>query len=637
MLELPENLKDYLTKDDVPWLSIEEINSRFPHMTAKEINPATKHVKPMLSLENIYDLNDLLKFHNQTRKKLGLSENTPLEFCVEPKLDGLALSLSYENGKLVGAVTRGDGEHGEDVLPMVKHITTIPQTLNKPVSIVVRGEVFLKRDDFREINAKRLSSNQILYKTPRNTAVGLLKCKDPNEDTDKLSFFGYCVVENTRTIKTQMEVLEFLEKLGLPVNPERYLVTEQDCLKAIGEIQKLRPSLPYVIDGAVLKVNNLEFQHALGESSTSPYWAKAWKFPSAVEQTVLEDVIWSVGRLGVVTPVAKLVPVTIDGVTIERATLHNLDYIRHLRLQKNSYVSVERCGDVIPGIAGRAFDPRESPIYQPIVPPTHCPSCRRELEVQNKYLWCPGGYECDDQSIQSLVYFCSKDVLDIPLMGIEAVKTFHSLGWIKTLDSIFHLPQRRVEIKNLPRWSVKKTEKLLNGIIEKTQHPQDITRIVMGLGIPMVGRRTASLMCQSLNQHGWEDLIQLLDNPECLPIGPVTKSAIRVFWSSLENKEMVKRLSHFFPLHDGSSKLGSLVRGRDSTPSSVCISGTIKGLTRAEANNLVERLGYTVVDSVSKSLSTLVIGENPGEKKISKARKLNIPIVDWNTFCNKLR
>ena len=641
LTELPHHMQDYLTKEDVPWLSIEEINARFPHITAKEITPVTKHVKPMLSLENMFDLNDLVKFISQIRKKLDLTEETPIEFCIEPKLDGLALSLTYENGKLIEASTRGDGQTGEDVLPMVKCMKSIPQVINFTGSkLVVRGEVFLKRDDFREINAKRLAANLVLYKTPRNTAVGLLKSKQPTEDTEKLSFFAYSVVEMDTagmTLQTQFESLAFLEQIGLPVNPQRVVCTDKDCLKGIDEIQQLRPNLPYGIDGAVLKVNDFEFQKRLGESSTSPYWARAWKFPSAVGYTYLEDVIWSVGRLGAVTPVAKLTPVTIDGITIEKATLHNLDFIRHLRLQKNSYVTVERAGDVIPSIVGRAFDTRENPVYEEILPPTQCPSCQRELKVESKALWCSGGYECPDQAIQSLAYFCSKDCLDIPLMGIEAVKLFYSLGWIKTIDSVFTLLQRRKEISQLPRWSVKKTSKLLDGILAKTKESHDMVRIVMGLGIPMVGRRTASLICQSFTQSGWESLIHCLENPETLAVGPMTQSAIRVFWSSLENREMVKRLSHFLPLIRDSSNLGSTNTGGLPTSSKVCMSGIIKGLTRDEAKKLVERYGHTVVDNVTKSISTLVIGEKPSEKKLSQARKFNIPIVEWNTFCNKLQ
>ena len=453
--------------NDLPWKDIHTYTHEHPEVNVTE----NYHNPPMLSLQNAYNHSDLTKFFSSVRKKLGIPQDEIINYGIEPKIDGLAISLVYHHGKFSYGLTRGDGVIGEDVTSTLTHVH-FPKVLNEangniPSHVEIRGEIYLPAENLEKLNTQRNELRLELYKTPRNTAVALLKQKDPNpEEVKLLRFKSYDVPseEIKSRVQTQQELMKLLKNWCFEVPEPFYLVNDLECFKTIiTDIGKKRYSLKFPIDGAVIKVNSLDYQKKLGESSHYPRWARAWKFPASEGVTELKGVTWQLGRLGYFTPVAELEPVEIDGVTIKRASLHNPDYIQRKGIKLHSRVIVERRGDVIPAVTG-VMVPVDDKSLEEIVFPTVCPSCGSPLILQDtptgsKKLKCPGEHNCPEQYLQRLYHHVQG--LKIKGLGRASLRAFYEHGLLNSSSSIFDLLQHAEKMKELPGWSEKKVTNLL--------------------------------------------------------------------------------------------------------------------------------------------------------------------------------
>lgn len=450
---------------NLPWNSTEECLTNGNYLGVKN----NYHEIPMLSLQNAYTLSDLTKFFSSIRHTLGIKINTPLEFCVEPKLDGLAISVIYHQGKFAYGLTRGDGHVGEDVTEALQHVNfpkTLPEINGKFYPLVeIRGEIFLPISKLEELNLRRKQGDLPTYKTTRNTAVGLLKQKTPKpEELNLLSFRGYDLPtpEVKNTFYTQIQLLKTLKSLGFDIAEPYFECTEDKCYGLlVNELEKKRYTFDFPIDGAVLKLNSLELQMRMGEASKYPKWAKAWKFPASEGITTVLSVTWNMGKTGYFTPVAELFPVMIDGVTISRATLHNVSYIKRKGVKINSRVVLERRGDVIPAITG-VLVTKDTEDLKEIKLPTHCPSCNSDLLVMRsdtgvEKLFCPNGEKCPQQVVHALY---EREILKgggrgkrILGVGFEAFEELYYSGVLAKMNNDFkNIKSHLDEIRKLSKW-----------------------------------------------------------------------------------------------------------------------------------------------------------------------------------------
>ena len=431
------------------------------------------HNIPMLSLQNAYSIEDLAKWLKSVKTHTGLKDEDEVELVVEPKIDGLAVNLTYSHGKWMKALTRGDGLTGEDVSHVVSHIKfpkIIPSQTKYPLEMEIRGEIFLSEKNLEILNKKRSQNNQELYKTPRNTAVALLKSSQTSpEEASLLDYRMYEIkTEDPRKLKvyTQEDILKTLTNWGFKASDPYYVCFGNQCVKIISSIGKNRYKYDFPIDGAVLKINSLSMQQTLGATSQYPKWARAWKYPASSGTTTLKDVTWQLGRLGYFTPVGELDPVVIDGVTIKRATLHNPDYIHKKHISLNARVIVERSGDVIPAVTG-VMVPLDPSVLKPIEFPKTCPYCQSELILQDtptgsQKLKCPGDTQCPEQSLQRLYHHVQS--LKIKGLGLKTLRFFYENKVLDLKESIFNLLDRYDVIVSLPGWSEKKAHSVLNAL-----------------------------------------------------------------------------------------------------------------------------------------------------------------------------
>lgn len=431
------------------------------------------HKIPMLSLQNAYSLDDLTKWFKSVKNQTDLKHEDEVEVVIEPKIDGLAINLIYEHGKWVKALTRGDGIVGEDVTHVLTHVKfpkVIPPQTKYPSEMEIRGEIFLSEKNLEILNQKRSQNHQELYKTTRNTAVGLLKSSQTTSEEASLLDYRMYEIKTDPPSKlkayTQEDILKTLKEWGFKASEPYYVCRGKECLKYITEIGKKRYKYDFPIDGCVLKINPLVMQHTLGVTAHHPKWARAWKYPAAQGITTLKDVTWQLGRLGYFSPVAELDPVVIDGVTIKRATLHNPDYIEKKGIKLNARVVVERRGDVIPAVTG-VMVPLDASRLKTIEYPKTCPYCQSTLVLQDtptgsRKLKCPGDTQCPEQSLQRLYHHVQS--LKIKGLGLKTLRYLYEHNVLDLKESIFNLLDRYDSIVSLPGWSVKKTHSVLDAI-----------------------------------------------------------------------------------------------------------------------------------------------------------------------------
>lgn len=591
------------------------------------------HELPMLSLDNAFSDEELDGFLR--RMESYIRENpTELEFCCEPKLDGLAVSILYVNGVLTQAATRGDGTTGEDITANVRTIRNIPLRLNSdnpPARLEVRGEVFMPHAGFEQINQKALEKGEKTFANPRNAAAGSLRQLDPKITAQRplmLNAYNIGIYESDDELpSTHFDRLQWLKTLGIPVNREIRLAKGREALlQFYGDIQAKRPNLGYDIDGTVLKVNEIRLQEQLGFISRSPRWAIAYKFPAQEEMTLLNDVEFQVGRTGAITPVAKLEPVFVAGVTVSNATLHNGDEIERLGIAIGDTVIIRRAGDVIPQIVGIVAERRPENAKK-ILFPTACPVCesavvRLEGEAVAR---CTGGLFCAAQRKEALKHFVSRKAMDIDGVGEKLIEQLMERELIHTPADLFKLDQ--TTLMRLERMGEKSAQKALNSI-EKAKNTT-LPRFLFALGIREVGEATALNLAEhfgnldAIRAATFEQLKAVQD------VGEVVANRIVRFWQETHNVEVVEDLIQQGVNWRNVEKVE--IADNPLKDKNVVLTGTLSSLSRDEAKALLQRLGCKVAGSVSSKTDYLIAGEKAGSK-LTKAQELGVKVLTEEAF-----
>jgi len=590
-----------------------------------------KHIMPMLSLANAFDQGELEAFDRRVREGLDLDE---VEYAAETKLDGLAVNLLYEDGILVRGATRGDGTSGEDVTQNVRTIKAVPLRLKNgsPSRLEVRGEVYISKRGFIALNRAQEKSHGKVFVNPRNAAAGSLRQLDPGETARRpLQFFahgvGFC--EGWQLPDRHSEILQQLRQWSLPVSPETRAVSGlAACLDYYRSIAKRRDSLPYVIDGVVYKVNSVKLQEKLGFVSRAPRWAIAYKFPPDEELTKVVDIEVQVGRTGALTPVARLEPVFVGGVTVTNATLHNEDEIRRKDVRVGDTVIVRRAGDVIPEVVGVMREKR--PVNsRPFHMPRRCPVCGAEVERPEgeAVARCSGGLYCPAQVVQTIIHFASRRAMDIEGLGDKLVEQLVEKDHVKNVADLYALTPD--QLCALERMGEKSSANLIRAL-EKSK-TTTLERFVFALGIREVGEATA----RALASH-FADLDALMyTTPEALEeipdIGPVVAHHIVTFFAQKHNHTIIKRL-----LDAGVHWPDVRPAGRQPLAGKTFVlTGMLDSMTRDEARAKLQDLGAAVSGSVSGKTSYVICGSDPGSKA-ARARELGIPLLDEKAFLSLL-
>lgn len=605
---------------------------------AIEASPLSKvrHEVRMMSLDNAFADEEVAEFVARVRRFLSLGEDAPLAFTAEDKIDGLSCSLRYEDGVLVCAATRGDGQVGEDVTANVAHIADIPRQLrgDAPVVFEVRGEVYMAKADFEALNSDQEAAGGKIFANPRNAAAGSLRQKDAGVTAKRpLQFWahGWGAVEGDVPCTTQAEVVAAIAGWGLPVSP---LFTVTDSLDAMiahyAKIDAQRSDLPYEIDGVVYKVNNLDYQRRLGFVAKAPRWAIARKFPAERAETTLESIDIQVGRTGKLTPVGRLAPVLVGGVTVTNVTLHNRDEIARLGVRPGDRVQVQRAGDVIPQVVKNLTPEADR---KPYVFPDHCPECGSEAvnEEGEVDVRCTGGLICPAQRTERLKHFVSRGALDIDGLGEKTIDQFFALGWLESPADIFRLKSRRDAILALDGWQEKSVEKLLASI-ESCRQP-DAARLLFGLGIRHIGTVTARDLMKHF--HELPNLRQIAQRAQAGDddataeladingIGPAVVESLGDFFHEDHNiavwEDLLKEVG---PPRYEVETMDSPVAGK-----TVVFTGKLETMSRDEAKSQAERLGAKPAGSVSVKTDLLVAGPGAGSK-LKKAAELGIEVID---------
>ncbi len=637
-----------------------EIENKYPELISKNspsqkvgIKPSKgfkkiKHKVPMLSLGNVFSEEDLNDFLQRVRKFLGVSDSEVLEIAAEPKIDGLSCSIRYEKGELIYAATRGDGYEGEDITENVKTISDIPHQLkgNYPDILEIRGEVYMRRDDFLKLNEKQEEQKKQKFANPRNAAAGSLRQLDTKITASRpLYFFGYALGEiSDNNFKTQWKMRESIASWGFSeAKPAALCSSLEEILEYYNLINEQRAGLNYEIDGVVYKVNNLNYQERLGFVSRAPRWATAHKFPAEKAVTVLKDIDIQVGRTGVLTPVARLEPITVGGVVVSNATLHNEDEIRRKDARIGDHVTIQRAGDVIPQVVNVLLDKRPGNT-QPYKFPHTCPVCNSQaIREEGEVAWrCTGGLICDAQAVERLKHFVSRLAFDIDGLGAKIIQQFWEEGLIKNPADIFTLEKRDqlslTKIRNREGWGETSAQNLFQSVRDSREI--DFNRFIYALGIRQIGEATAKRLAafyqnldmltskmieaQNHENQAYEDLINIED------IGPSTADDLIGFFSEPHNQDILRALEEHVEIkpYKAPSDLNEAVSGK-----TVVFTGTLTKFTRAEAKAKAENLGVKVAGSVSKKTDYLVAGEDAGSK-LKKAKELEVEILSEDDWLN---
>jgi DNA ligase (NAD+) len=595
-----------------------------------------RHSVPMLSLDNAFGAEDFLDFCAKIRRFLGLDEK-PLEFVAEPKIDGLSISLTYEDRKFLRAATRGDGSEGEDVTQNLLTLQALPRTLpeDAPERIEIRGEVYMTKADFLALN----ESQERKFANPRNAAAGSLRQLDAGITAKrKLSLFTYAQGESSAPVaKTHWDYLQKLQKWGFSVNPFSKKITEAGAEDFQTQIGIERAGLPYDIDGVVYKINDLALQTRLGFVGRAPRWAIAWKFPAERATTSLLDIEIQVGRTGALTPRAKLTPVNVGGVLVQHATLHNEDEINRKDIRIGDTVELQRAGDVIPQIIRPLLELRPEDAV-PFSFPTHCPVCGSIAvrDTDEAVRRCTGGLICAAQITERLIHFCSRGAFDIEGMGDRTVLEFYEAGLLKSPPDIFKLPEHEAEISEREGWGKTSAAKLSAAIAARRTIP--LPRFIYALGIRRIGENNAKLLARHYGSYeNWRTSMLAateigsdarLELGSISGIGPAIATDLAAFFSEQHNLDTLEALTEFLTITELQSTGGS-----DSplAGKTIVFTGTLETLARPEAKAKAESLGAKVTESVSKKTDFVVVGADAGSKA-TKAAALGLTILTEAAF-----
>lgn len=634
--------KDYYTKDnpevedsvyDEKYRDLQELEAAFPSIVTPEsitqrvggavLSGFTKvrHEISMLSMGDVFSKDELVEFDNRIQKNVGY----PVDYNVELKIDGLAISLVYENGKLVRGSTRGDGTIGEDITKNLQTITSIPQTLTKPVSIEVRGECYMPKQAFADLNKQQEERGEAVFANPRNAAAGSLRQLDTRvTKARKLDTFIYTISTfDNLQVTTQHEAIETLEELGFNTNPtQRVCHNLDEVWEYIDDYQAQRDQLAYGIDGIVLKVNDLDLQGQLGHTVKVPRWEIAYKFPPEEALTVIREIEWTVGRTGVVTPTAIMDPVQLAGSTVARATLNNVDQIAAKGVRLGDTVKLHKAGDIIPEITEVILDKRDEN-SAPLQIPTQCPSCGRDLVHLNGEvaLRCINP-DCPAQMVARLEHFSSRNAMNINGLGPRLIQVFFDHKLVRSFSDLYSLnPDDLAQLDNFK-------EKRINGLLESINNSRQnsLERLVNGIGIPGVGTKMARILAESF---GTMDSLATASEEELTAIdavGDILAANIVTFFQSDAAKNTIEELAASGVNMTYNGPTATQVVDNYFNGKTVVLTGKLENYTRNELKEKLENLGADVTGSVSKKTDLLIAGTDAGSK-LSKAQTLGVEIM----------
>lgn len=585
-----------------------------------------QHKRMMLSLANAFNEDDLRDFDRKVRDVIG---GDKVEYMCEMKIDGLAMSLDFVDGHLNYAATRGDGTTGEDVTNNVLTIKSIPTQVVQDKPFEVRGEVYMSKKTLNELNAQREANHEVLLANARNAAAGSIRQLDSSiAASRKLEAFWYYLVNADELgFKKHSDALDYIEKIGFRTNKERRICNGIDEVIAyIAEYTEKRPSLAYDIDGIVIKVNDITKYDVLGYTAKTPKWAIAYKFPPEEVVTKLEDIIFTVGRTGKITPNAVISPTRVAGSVVQRATLHNEDFVREKDLRIGDYIVLRKAGDVIPEVV-RPLPEKRNGSERPFVMIDVCPVCGAPLIRKDAMHFCVNP-TCPAKKIEGLIHFASRNAMDIENLGEKVCEEFFNEGFISTIDSIYRLKEFREEILNREGWQKKSTDNLLEAI-EKSKE-NSLERLLFGLGIKEVGEKTAKVLAK---RFGTLDRFFELTEEELLNVpdlGPVSAHSIYEYFHNEENRVLIENLRqnglNFNYLGQNLTNENSPFFGK-----TVVLTGTLSKYGRKEATDLLENIGAKVAGSVSKKTDFVVYGVEAGSK-LDKARELGVKTLNEEEF-----
>ena len=588
-----------------------------------------EHTIPMLSLGDVFNEDEIVDFLQRIENS-GVHSN----YVCELKIDGLSVSLKYEKGILVQGATRGNGVVGEDITHNVKTIKSIPLKLKQPLDIEVRGEIYMSKKTLEKINKERISKGEKPLQNPRNAAAGSIRQLDSKVAAKRnLDAFLYHLPNpEDFGIKTHHEALEFMKSLGFKTNPNNRIVKNiNEVMAYIHEKGEIRKDLPYDIDGVVIKVDNLKDQQTLGFTARTPRWAIAYKFPAEEVLTKLNDILFTVGRTGKITPNAILDPVQLMGSTISRATLHNEDYVIKKGLMIHDTVSIRKAGDVIPEVVEAKIERRTGKEI-PFKMITNCPICDTKLikkEGEVDY-YCPNP-NCPARHIESFIHFVSRPAMNIDGLGDRLMEDLYNFKFISTIPDIYRLSSKKDDLTKLEGYGEKSVTNLLNAI--EVSKSNSLERLLFGLGIKNVGKEKAKILAKTyknmdnLSKATYDELVEIPD------IGPIIAKNIVDYFSNEDNLKIIEELKE---LGLNMEYIGEELKlNEDFLDKSFVLTGTLTKLTRDEAKALIENAGGKTVGSVSKKTYAVIVGDNPGSK-YDKAKELNIPIWTEEEFLEKI-
>jgi DNA ligase (NAD+) len=586
-----------------------------------------EHSRPMLSLDNAYNEQELRDWDRRVRELAGSDK---IEYVCEMKLDGMSMALTYENGHLLRGVTRGDGSIGEDVTSNVRTMRTVPLSIpaaklkktDVPADFEVRGEVIMPLAAFKKMNDDRAAQNLATFANPRNAAAGTIRVLEPNIVAQRrLDFYSYfLLVKGKYFPEKHSDALKALASIGFKVNPNHRITHDiEEVLEFIHQGEQKRETLGYEIDGIVIKVNSMRTQDRLGFTGKAPRWAIAYKFTARSGVTQIENIVPQVGRTGRLTPVAWLKPVFIGGTTVSRATLHNMDEINRLGVKIGDSVMVERGGDVIPKVV--KVDEDKPRGHKKFHMPELCPVCQtkiRHMEGEVDY-WCVN-VNCPARLQGSILHFASRSVMNIDGLGESLVNQLHQAGLIKNIADIYALKDKREQILALERAGEKSVDNLLEEIEKSRKLP--LERVILGLGIGQVGTRTAELLAEHFGSM--DDLMNASAEQlqEVNDVGPSVSASIREFFDEPSNRKLIERLRAFLTFKGIKKVRGTALAGK-----TFVLTGTLPNYSRDAAKKMIEDAGGKVSGSVSKKTDYVVAGEDAGSK-LDKARELGVKVID---------
>ncbi|MGB0174918.1 MAG: NAD-dependent DNA ligase LigA [Acholeplasmataceae bacterium] len=579
------------------------------------------HEVPMMSLSNVFNKEELEKFHER------IIEKTEVTYVSELKIDGLAVSLLYIDGVFTRAATRGNGTVGEDVTSNVKTIKSLPLKLTKPVTIEVRGEIFMPHKSFIAANTEREKEGLPAFANPRNAASGTIRQLDSKVVSKRnLDMFIYTIVNQDAYVSTQLEALKYLETLGFKVNLHyQHTQTIEVLWQTIEAFDHLRKTLPYDTDGVVIKVNESSKHDYIGFTAKYPKWATAYKFQAEIAQTRLKDITFQVGRTGMITPVAELEPVFVSGTTVSRATLHNEDYILMKDIRIGDIVNIHKAGEIIPEVIDVDMTSRKDQVPFEMI--TECPVCHSRIErVDSEADYYCVNPDCEAKTVGKLIHFSSRVAMDIDTLGEKVVELMYSKGYMTSIQDIYLLKEHEAEIKTLPGFGDKKVSKLFDAI--EASKNQSVDKLLFGLGIKHVGAKVAKNLMnvypsiEALSKASKEELLDIYDVGE-----EIAESIIRFFGDS-QNQKLIEALNQFGLNTEAKIKT---IKTHEFNQKTFVLTGKLETYSRDQATEIIESLGGKVSSSVSKNTDYVLAGSDAGSK-LKKAQQLGITVLDEKAF-----